>query len=156
MAHKKSPDNRVCTNRRASYNYEILDTLECGIVLVGSEVKSLREKAGSIEEAYARIERDELWLIDSHISPYKFGLVTEHEAKRRRKLLVHTREIRKLKPKLEQKGFTLIPLQIHFNTRGVAKVLLALVRGKRMWDRRQDQKAREHRREMAAAMRRRR
>ncbi|MGB2986192.1 MAG: SsrA-binding protein, partial [Phycisphaerae bacterium] len=98
MAKKTPRDNTVCRNRKATYRFQILEELECGIVLQGTEVKSLRERTASIEEAYARIEDGELWLIGCHIAAYKFGHTRNHDSLRRRKLLVHARELRRLKP----------------------------------------------------------
>ncbi len=156
MAKKTVPDRTVCRNRKATHRFHILEKIECGIALVGTEVKSLRERAASIEEAYARIENDELWLVGCHIAAYKFGHTRNHEPQRRRKLLVHAREIHKLRPKTEQKGLTLVPLAIYFNERGVAKVSLGLAVGKKVADKRQDLKARDHKREIDRAMRRKR
>ena len=151
-----SGDRIICRNRKAKFRYEILETVDCGIVLLGTEVKSLREQSASLDEAFARIERGELWLVDFHISSYKFGHTTNHEPKRRRKLLVHGRELARLRPQVEQKGLTLVPLRVFFNERGLAKVSIALVRGKRFADKRQDLKTRDHKREMDREMRRRR
>ena len=156
MPKQRATDNIVCRNRRATFRYEILQTLECGVVLLGTEVKSLRERAASLDEAYARIDRGELWLVDSHISSYRFGHTTNHDPKRRRKLLLHARELRKLKPIVEKKGQTLVPLQIYFNSRGLAKVTLAVARGKKVADKRQALKARDDQREIRRAIRRRR
>lgn len=153
MAKPKAADNNVCQNRRASFRFEILEKLECGIVLVGTEVKSLRDKNASIEEAHVRIEGDELWLVKAHIAPYTFGHQLNHEPTRRRKLLAKTSEIRKLKPKVDQRGFTLIPLRIFFNERGLAKVAIGLARGKTIGDKRETLKAKEHQREMERATR---
>ena len=156
MSAKSDANNTICRNRRATFRYEILGTLECGLALLGTEVKSLREKAATLDEAYALIDRGELWLVGFHISPYKFGPTADQDPKRRRKLLLHRREFEKLRPKLEQKGLTLVPLRVYFNARGLAKVSIALARGKHDRDKRQDQKAHEHKREMDRAMRRRR
>jgi SsrA-binding protein len=156
MAKKTAPDRTVCRNRKATHRFHILEKIECGIALVGTEVKSLRERDASIEEAYARIENDELWLVGCHIAAYKFGHTRNHEPQRRRKLLLHAREIHKLKPKTEQKGLTLVPLAIYFNERGIAKVSLGLAVGKKVADKRQDLKARDHKREIDRAMRRKR
>ena len=156
MVKKTAPDRTVCRNRKATHRFHILEKIECGIALVGTEVKSLRERAASIEEAYARIENDELWLVGCHIAAYKFGHTRNHEPQRRRKLLLHAREIHKLKPKTEQKGLTLVPLAIYFNERGIAKVSLGLAVGKKVADKRQDLKARDHKREIDRAMRRKR
>ena len=156
MVKKPDDDKTICRNRKATFRFEILGKIECGLVLLGTEVKSLREQSASLDEAYARIERDELWLVDFHISPYKFGHTANHEPKRRRKLLVHAREIQRLRPKVEQKGLTLVPLRVYFNARGLAKVTLALARGKQVGDKRQAIKTREHKREMQRVMRRKR
>jgi SsrA-binding protein len=153
MSKAKADDRVVCRNRKAQFRYEILETLECGIALRGSEVKSLREKAASIEEAYARIDDGELWLVGSHIAPYVHAPTDLQDPYRKRKLLVHRAEMRKLLPKIEQKGLTLVPLQIHFSERGVAKVLIGIARGKSMFDKREAMKAREHKREMDRAVR---
>ncbi len=153
---KKSPndENVICRNRKARFRFQLLEKVECGIALFGTEVKSLREHAASIEEAYARIERGELWLIGAHIAPYGFASTQNHDPYRKRKLLVHARELRRLKPKVEQKGLTLVPLRIYFNDRGIAKVGIGLARGKSVSDKRQTLKAREHKREMDRAVRR--
>ncbi len=156
MGKKGTSDNIVCRNRRAAHRFHILEKIECGIVLLGTEVKSLREHNASIEEAYARIIDDELWLFGCHMTPYKFDHTNKHEPLRRRKLLAHTREIRKIAHKVNQKGLTLIPLGIYFNTRGIAKVSLGLVRGKQLADKRRTLQAREHERDIDRALRRRR
>jgi len=153
MAKKPQPDNIVCRNRRANHRFEVLEKLECGFALLGTEVKSLRDRNASIEEAYARIEGRELWLIGCHIAAYKFGHTANHEPLRPRKLLVHSREIGKLKTRVEQKGQTLVPLSIYFSARGVAKVSLGVVRGKKTADKRQDMKARDAKRDIDRAMR---
>lgn len=151
----KTPvDQTVCTNRKASFRYEILEKIECGIILQGSEVKSLRDKNASIEEAYVRLDGGELWLIGSHINPYPFANIQNHDPIRKRKLLLHKTELRKLKPKIEQKGLTLIPLRIFFNARGLAKVTIALARGKTLGDKRQSIKTREAKREISRVLRR--
>jgi len=149
---KSSP---VIRNRKATYKYEILEKIECGIELCGTEVKSLREGRGSLDEAYASIRDNEVWLLGFHIPPYSHGNELNHEPVRPRKLLMHRREIEKLLPRVTQKGQTLIPLRVYFNARGWCKVQIALGRGKAQRDRRQDLKARDHKREMDRAMRRR-
>src|SRR3989304_9418629 len=112
---KPSPaDDTVCRNRKATFRFEILEQFECGIRLRGPEVKSLRDRNASIDEAYARIEDDELWLIGSHIAAYAFADAQNHDPLRRRKLLLRAREIRRLRPRVEQKGLTLVPLRIYF------------------------------------------
>jgi len=147
---KKTPadDRVVCRNRKAAFRYEILDTWECGIVLTGTEVKSLRDRAASLDEAYARLEDNEMALVGFHIAPYAYGNVRNHEPLRRRKLLLHAREIRKIKPSVVQKGLTLVPISVYFNDRGLAKVKLALARGKSVGDKRQSMKERDAKREM--------
>lgn len=153
MAKKTPHDDAVCRNRKATHRFEVLERVECGLVLRGTEVKSLREQGASLDEAYAIIERDELWLIGCHISPYSHAHALNHEPLRRRKLLVHSHELRKLRPKVEQRGLTLVPLRIYFNERGIAKLTLALARGKTHGDKRQDLKKRQDRREMERAIR---
>lgn len=125
----------VVTNRRARYNYHVEDTVEAGIVLKGTEVKSLREHNVSLAEAFAKVEGGELWLYGMHIAPYKQGNIWNVEPRRRRKLLMHKREILRLRQRTEQKGYTLVPLSVYFK-RGVAKVQLGLCRGKRQYDKR--------------------
>jgi len=151
MSKPPPTDETVCRNRKAAFRFEILEQVDCGIVLRGTEVKSLRDKNASIEEAYARIEDDELWLIGSHIAAYSFAHAQNHDPLRRRKLLIHAREIRKLRPQVEQKGLTLVPLRIYFKN-GKAKCEIALARGKKQYDRRQAERDREARREADEAM----
>jgi len=145
----------VCRNKKASHRFELLEKIECGIVLVGSEVKTLRERNGSLDEAYARIEGGELWLIGFHIAAYKHAPSQSHEAMRPRKLLVHARQLRKLEQKMRLKGFTLVPVEAFFSPRGHLKIALALARGKARSDKRQDLKTRDAKREMDRATRRR-
>ncbi len=156
MGKRREPDNTICRNRRASHRFEILEKLECGIVLGGTEVKSLRDRLASIEEAYVRIDKGELWLIGCHIGAYRFASVKAHESLRGRKLLAHAREINKLRVRVEQKGMTLVPLSMHFNDRGIAKVTIGVARDKKQADKRQDMKTRDHQREMDRAMKRKR
>lgn len=125
----------VVRNRKARYDYEIVDTLEAGLVLVGSEVKSLRAGKVSLSDAYASPKGNELYLVNLHISPYDKATGEPHEPLRSRKLLLHKRQIRRLLVKIQERGFTLIPLQIHFRD-GRAKVEIALARGKRRYDKR--------------------
>jgi SsrA-binding protein len=154
MSRPPPTDNIVCRNRKALYRFEILEEIECGLVLRGTEVKSLRDKAVSIEESFGRIINNEVWLFGLHVSSYKFAHARYHDPLRRRKLLLRSGEIRRLKPKVEQKGLTLVPTRIYFNARGVAKVSLALAQGKKLADKREAIKTREHRREIDRAMRR--
>jgi SsrA-binding protein len=141
----------VCRNKRAFHEYEIADRLECGVVLTGTEVKSLRESSASLEDAYAKLEDGEVWLIGSDIPEYTMGNRMNHKPKRPRKLLLHRREIAKFAGKASQRGFTLVPLRIYFK-QGRAKVELAVARGKHLHDKRQDQKKAEAQREIRRAM----
>ena len=156
MAKKRPKSSRqnAVQNKSARFRYEILEQMECGIALKGTEVKSLRNRQASLEEAFARIQGEELWLFGCHINLYSQGNVQNHEPTRPRKLLAHKREIRKWIPQVTAKGLTIVPLDIHFNTRGLAKITLALVRGKSFADKRQDIRKREHKREIERAMRR--
>jgi SsrA-binding protein len=141
----------VCRNRRATHDYEILDAIECGLVLTGTEVKSLRDGHASLDDAYAKIEDGELWLIGSEIPEYAMGNRMNHKPKRQRKLLLHRREIGKFAGKASQRGFTLVPLRLYFKT-GLAKVELAVARGKQLHDKREAQKKAEAQREIRRAM----
>ena len=150
----KSSDTKerdVCRNRRAFHEYEVSDRLECGLVLMGTEVKSLRVGQASIEEAYGRIDGDELWLINCDIPEYAMGNQMNHKPRRSRKLLVHRREIANFAGKASQKGFTLIPLRLYFKE-GRAKLELAVCRGKQLHDKRQDMKKKDADREIRRAM----
>ncbi|HTU18772.1 MAG TPA: SsrA-binding protein SmpB [Gemmataceae bacterium] len=152
--NKKDPDDGVhtiCRNRRAFHEYTIEDTLECGIVLTGTEVKSLREGAGGLEDAYAKIDDGEVWLIGSDIPEYSMGNRMNHKPKRPRKLLLHRREIAKFAGKASQRGFTLVPLKMYFKN-GRAKVELAIARGKQLHDKRQAAKKADAQKEIRRAM----
>ncbi len=140
----------VVSNRKARFEYEVLQTAEAGIVLRGTEVKSLREGRANLQDAFARFDSGELWLHNLHISPYEAGNRFNHDPLRARKLLMHRRELRKLVGQVEQKGLTLVPLDLYFR-RGIAKVTLALVRGKQLHDKRDDVRKRETQREMERA-----
>ena len=141
----------VARNPRASHDYHLLETWETGIVLTGTEVKSLRQGKASIKEAYAHLRNGEVWLEGMHITPYEQGNRWNPEPVRSRKLLLHRREIERLIGGVEQKGFTLVPLELYFN-RGRAKLALALGKGKKLHDRREDLKRRIADREMARAL----
>ncbi|MHC5109054.1 MAG: SsrA-binding protein SmpB [Planctomycetota bacterium] len=155
MKKSVNNDRSICRNKRATHKFELLEKIECGIVLMGSEVKSLRDRNASLEESYARIENGELWLINFHIASYKYATTKCHEPLRRKKLLVHGRQLRKIEPKLRQKGLTLVPLDAHFSERGIVKITIAIGKGKSTSDKRQDLKTREAKREMDRASRRR-
>jgi SsrA-binding protein len=152
MAKSKQPEGKQISNSKARFNYHILERFEAGISLMGTEVKSLRAGNASLDEAFARIDRGEMILYGCHIKPYEQGNTNNHEPLRPRKLLMHRSEIRRLLTKVTQRGQTLVPLRIYFNSRGLAKVELALAKGKTHGDKREDVKKREHQREMARAM----
>lgn len=143
----------VAENRRARYDYHIEDKFEAGIMLTGTEVKSLRFGEGSIAESYAEIRNGEAWLVNSNIPEFSHGNRFNHEPKRPRKLLLHEREIARLHGAVERKGMTLVPLSVYFNSRGRAKVELALARGKNTADKRQMIKERDWKRDQARIMR---
>lgn len=135
-------------NRKARFNYEIIDTIECGIVLKGTEIKSIRDGKANIKDSYGIIRNNEVYILNMHISPYENGGVFNHQETRTRKLLLHKKEILKLKNKLELEGFTLIPLKLYF-VNGKAKIELGLCKGKKLYDRREDSKKRDVERELA-------
>lgn len=142
----------VATNRKAFHDYAIEEKLEAGIALKGTEVKALRQGRANLREGYARVERGELILHNCHIGEYSHGNLMNHEPLRPRKLLLHRREINRLLGKTQLKGLTLVPLRIYFNARGMAKVEVALARGKKQYDRREAVKEREATREMERAV----
>lgn len=144
----------IADNRKARHEYHVLDTLECGIQLVGSEVKSLRVGGLSLDEAYGRLDNGEVWLINANIAEYPFSHALNHEPKRRRKLLMHRREMNKFASQALEKGNTLVPLKMYFKE-GRAKVLLGICKGKQLHDKRQAMKQRDSKREIDRAMRRR-
>lgn len=157
MAKKAQKGDRkvAASNRRARHDFEILDTFEVGLVLQGSEVKSLRNGGGTLKDAYADISGNELWLHNLHIAPYQFAREGGHAPERKRKLLAKRREIDRLIGKLNEQGLTLVPLTIYFSN-GYAKVELGLARGRRSIDKRHAIKEREQQREMERGSRRRR
>jgi SsrA-binding protein len=141
----------VAQNRSASYNYDLLDKLEAGLVLFGTEVKSLREGKGALREAYAEIRLGEAWLVNSHIPEYQPGGPRNHDPLRKRKLLLNRREIERLLVATQQKGMTIVPLKIYFRD-GMAKCELAVARGKKFHDRREAERRKEAKREADEAM----
>ena len=143
----------VAQNRKARHNYLIEDSLEAGLVLTGTEVKSLRQGRASIVEAYAADEKGELYLFNSHIPAYEPAGRFNHEPKRPRKLLLHRRELARLIGLIRREGYTLVPLRLYFNDRGRAKVELGLARGKRKIDKRETEKRRDWQRQKARVMR---
>jgi SsrA-binding protein len=142
----------VATNRKARFEYEILETIEAGIALVGPEVKSLRAGRANLSDAYATIRRGEVFLVGVHISPYAQAGRANPEPRRERKLLLHRAEIARLKVRVAERGFTLIPLQLYFSS-GRAKVQLGIARGKRRYDKRETIRRRETERELQRALR---
>ncbi len=138
----------LADNRRARYQYIVEETLECGIALQGTEVKSMRHGKFSFSDSYARIINDELFLVGFHISPYTFGNLFNHEPDRKRRLLVHKQEIKRLKRKVDEKGFTLIPLKFYLKN-GKVKLLLGICKGKQTQDKRQSIKKRDQMRDAA-------
>jgi SsrA-binding protein len=144
----------VATNRRARYEYEILDTVEAGIALVGAEVKSLRSGGASLSDAWATVRRGEVFLLNAHISPYPQAGRENPDPRRERRLLLHRREIARLEGQVAERGRTLVPLALYFNRAGRAKVELAVARGKRRHDRRETIRRREEEREVRRELRR--
>jgi SsrA-binding protein len=138
----------VAVNRKARHDYSIEDTVEAGLVLTGTEIKSVRAGKVSLQDAFARIEHDEAWLVGVHIAPWASGNRWNHEPRRDRKLLLHRVQIDQLLGRTRSKGLTLVPLRVYINDRGKAKVELALARGKQNWDRRRDIAERDARRDM--------
>jgi SsrA-binding protein len=152
---KPADDVRVVAdNRKARHRFEVLDALECGIALVGSEVKSLRAGKVSLDEAYGRVRQGDVWLVGCDIAEYPQATLWDHEPKRPRKLLLHRQEIRKFANQAHEKGLTLVPLKIYFNQRGVAKVLLGLCRGRKLYDKREKLRKEDQRRDVERALRR--
>src|SRR5512134_1691424 len=149
---KDVTEKAVATNRKAYHDYFIEEKFEAGIILQGTEVKSLREGRVNLQDSYASVKDGEVFLYHCHISPYSHGNIANHDPIRVRKLLLHKKEINKLLGKTQQKGLTLIPLRIYFSKRGHAKVELGLAKGKKLYDRRDSIKAREAGREVERAI----
>ena len=148
QVRKADPNNKVAAeNRKARFSYEVIDTYEAGLVLTGTEVKSLRGGHANIAESYASMEGGELWLINSYLPEYLQANRFNHEPRRRRKLLMKKKEMAKLSQAVERQGMTMVPLKTYFNDRGRAKLLLALARGKNTADKRQTEKDRDWARE---------
>ena len=149
---RKAAPGDVATNRQASYRFDLLDKLECGVVLEGTEVKSLRGGAAQLKDGYAQVRDGELWLYNVHIPPYGPASRENHDPERPRKLLAHRREIERLIGKTQERGLTLVPTRLYF-AGPRAKVEIALARGKDRFDKREAIKAREQRRDMERALR---
>ncbi len=145
----------VAENRKAAYDYHLLDTYEAGVVLLGTEVKSIREGRVNLRDSYARIEGGELWVHNIHISPYSHRGYADHDALRRRKLLLHADELRRLVGKVEEKGMTLVPVRMYFKN-GRVKIAVCLAKGKKDYDKRETIRRREVDRETRAAVKERR
>ncbi|MGB4338211.1 MAG: SsrA-binding protein SmpB [Bacillota bacterium] len=148
MAHDKTTEEKlVASNRKARHEYFIEDTLEAGIALTGTEIKSVRQGRVSLTDAYAEIRDGEAYLVNAHISEYEYGNRLNHDPRRRRKLLLHKGQIRKLHSKVKERGYTIVPLRMYL-TRGYAKVEIGLARGKKIWDKREDIAKRDAQREI--------
>ena len=148
MAKDKNPNIKtVADNRKARFAYAVEDTLEAGLVLAGTEVKSLRQGHANIQESYASVEGGEAWLINAHIPEYSAGNRFNHEPRRRRKLLLKKREMARLAQAVQREGMTMVPLKLYFNDKGRAKLLLAIARGKKLHDKRETEKQRDWARE---------
>jgi SsrA-binding protein len=146
-------EKKVASNRKAEHDYFVEDRFEAGIALLGSEIKSIRAGQVQLRESYVRVEANEAWLINAHISVYDPAARQNHDPLRPRKLLLHRKEIRKLAEQIKLKGYTVIPLDIHITVKGKAKVTIALARGKRQYDKRQTIARRESERDMERALR---
>ena len=148
QVRKADPNNKtVSENRKARFSYEVLDTVEAGLVLTGTEVKSLRQGQANIQESYASLEGGEFWLINAYVPEYLQANRFNHEPRRRRKLLLNRREMARLGQAVDREGMTMVPLKIYFNEKGRAKLLLAVARGKKLHDKRETEKSRDWARE---------
>ena len=154
MATKKETGGKlIASNRKAFHDYFVLQKMEAGIALTGTEVKSLREAKVNLKDSYVDVNRGEAWLVGAHISPYTHGNRENHDPERKRKLLLHRREIDKLQGQIVEKGLTIVPLRLYFKS-GRVKAEIAVVRGKKLFDKRESEKRRELDREAEAAMKR--
>ncbi|MGK5595359.1 MAG: SsrA-binding protein SmpB [Parachlamydiaceae bacterium] len=145
---KSNPE--IVSNRKAGFNYEILETLEAGIILKGTEIKSLRDHGGNLQDAWIRVEGNEAWLMASSIAPYRFGNIHNHEERRERKLLLHKRELQQLFIAQQEKGCALIPLSLYLKN-GRVKAKIAIARGKKVFDKRQAIQDRDQKRQLERA-----
>ncbi len=148
---KPATEVLVGENKKARFHYEILERYEAGLSLVGTEVKVLRQGQLSLDEAYARFDGSELWLVGATIPEYSHGNLQNHEPKRKRKLLMHARELKKLKDKSQIKGLTIVPLRVYFGTRGFAKITLGVGKGRKLHDKREHLKTKDAKREIRDA-----
>ncbi len=148
---KKRPDSELVSNRKAFHHYEVFETFEAGMILVGTEIKSLRDHGGSLQDAYILASPQGATLKNASIAPYRFGNLFNHEERRDRKLLLHKRELIKLYTLSQEKGLTLIPLSIYLKS-GIAKIKIGCCRGKKAYDKRASLKEKEHKRDIARAL----
>ncbi len=151
-AKKDTNDNLIAKNRRALHDYEILETFEAGIELTGTEVRSLRENHCQLTDCFCLVRGGELWLNNVHIAPYSHGSIFNGDPDRKRKLLLHKRQIRYLQEKSQEKGLAIVPLKMYFSKNGLVKVEVALARGKKLYDKRASMKERDSRRDIERAM----
>ena len=151
---KSNGQRNISENRKARHRYEITEQLECGIMLMGSEVKSLRDGKLSLDESYVRISKGELYLVGADIPEYKQATIWNHDPKRSRKLLVQKSQLYKLSVRANEKGLTIVPLRVYFNARGIVKVMIGVGRGKKLHDKRSSLKEREVKRQIDRAMKR--
>lgn len=147
----KDKDSDLVSNRRATFNYSILETFEAGIVLQGTEIKSLRDHGGTLQDAYVKVIGSELWIVGCNIAPYRFGNIHNHEEKRDRKLLMHKREIKKLREATQEKGLAIIPLALYLKN-GRVKVRIAIAKGKKSFDKREAIQDRDEKRRINRAI----
>lgn len=150
--HHKS--NILIKNKRASFDYEFIDRYEAGIQLYGTEIKSIRDGKAGLVDTYCTFINDELWIKNMHIAAYRFGTYNNHEVLRDRKLLLHKKELQKLRREIKESGLTIVPTKLYVNAKGIAKVEIALARGKKQYDKRQTLKEKEDKRSMDRAMKR--
>ena len=149
---KKAPSPELVSNRKATYDYEILETFEAGIILLGSEIKSLRNHGGSLQDSYVDVRSQAITLLNASIAPYSHGGVFNHEDRRPRRLLLHKREIEHLRRMVQEKGLAVIPLSIFLSKKGIAKVRIALAKGKKSYDKRAALKEKEDERSVKRAL----
>ena len=149
MSSKERPTNQITIkNKRASFDYELLETFTAGIVLTGTEIKSIRLGKASLVDTFAIVERGEVWVKNMYVAEYAFGTYNNHAPRRDRKLLLNRKEIRRLQTATKDRGFTIVPTRLYINERGLAKLALAIARGKKEYDKRQSIRERDDRREM--------
>ncbi len=153
QSRSKASITPVSDNRKARHRYEVLDTVECGMMLLGSEVKSMRDGKLSLDEAHIRVKDNDLWLVGADIAHYTNAGLWNHDPRRPRKLLLHSREFDKFAGRAHERGLTLVPLKVYFNERGIAKCVMGLVKGKKLHDKRETLKQRDTERGLQRAMR---